>query len=142
MSIRQKVYAYITCEGHLLVFKHVDFPEAGIQVPGGTVEPGEDPAKAVLREVREETDLKDVALIKYLGSVERDLSDFGLDEIHQRHYFHCRLDSFPSQSWIAFEQDPSDGSESPIAFHFYWVTLDSVPVLDGGTDEMLAKIRQ
>ena len=37
----QKVYAYITRAEQLLVFSHVDFPEAGIQVPGGTLEPGD-----------------------------------------------------------------------------------------------------
>lgn len=35
-----KVYAYITHEERLLVFKHVDFPEVGIQVPGGTLDAG------------------------------------------------------------------------------------------------------
>jgi hypothetical protein len=38
------VYAYILdtfADGNrLLVFEHVDFPESGIQVPGGSVEPG------------------------------------------------------------------------------------------------------
>ncbi len=137
MISRQKVYAYIICGGHLLVFEHVDYPEAGIQVPGGTVEPGEDLVKAVLREVREETDLQNVELITYLGCVGRDLSEFGLNEIHLRHYFHCGLDVIPSQSWIAYEHDPSDGSEGPIGFSFYWVSLESVPSLAGGTDEML-----
>ena len=46
----EKVYAYITSENQLLVFKHVDFPEAGIQVPGGTLDAGETPKAAVLRE--------------------------------------------------------------------------------------------
>ena len=32
-----KVFAYITHRDRLLVFRHTDFPEAGIQVPAGTV---------------------------------------------------------------------------------------------------------
>ncbi len=42
-DLRHKVYAYITHGHRLLVFSHRDFPEAGIQVPGGTMEEGEDP---------------------------------------------------------------------------------------------------
>jgi hypothetical protein len=35
-----KVSAYVTCQGHLLVFTHPTAPEAGVQVPSGTVEAG------------------------------------------------------------------------------------------------------
>lgn len=53
----EKVVAYITKEKHgvkqLLVFAHLDLPEAGIQVPAGTVDPGEEIPRAVLREVAE-----------------------------------------------------------------------------------------
>ena len=37
----EKAFAYITRDDELLVFRHVDSPEAGIQVPAGTIEPGE-----------------------------------------------------------------------------------------------------
>lgn len=46
MTSIKKVYSYITHQDLLLLFVHVDFPEAGIQVPGGTVEPGETPIDA------------------------------------------------------------------------------------------------
>ncbi len=39
----------------LLVFQHAGMPEAGLQVPGGTVEQGETPNDAVAREVLEES---------------------------------------------------------------------------------------
>lgn len=45
MLYKKKVHAYITREKEgvmqLLVFKHRDIREAGIQVPGGTVDEGE-----------------------------------------------------------------------------------------------------
>ena len=62
LPVRQKVYAYILQEKgfnwKLLVFKHMDFPEAGVQVPGGTVEPGEEMLVAATREAEEETGLR------------------------------------------------------------------------------------
>ena len=44
----KKVFAYITNQNRLLVFRHLDFPEAGIQVPAGTVMANEDLVTAVL----------------------------------------------------------------------------------------------
>jgi 8-oxo-dGTP pyrophosphatase MutT (NUDIX family) len=46
----------------LLVFRHPN-PRAGIQVPAGTVEPGESLHAAVLREAAEETGLADLAIV-------------------------------------------------------------------------------
>jgi 8-oxo-dGTP pyrophosphatase MutT (NUDIX family) len=49
----------------LLLLRH---PYAGIQIPAGTVEPGEDPSAAVLREAREETGLEGLSIQKSLGA--------------------------------------------------------------------------
>ncbi|MFP4601167.1 MAG: NUDIX domain-containing protein [Persicimonas sp.] len=52
-----KVTAFVVSKGEphrLLVFEH---PMAGIQLPAGTVEPGEDPVTAAAREVFEESGL-------------------------------------------------------------------------------------
>jgi len=51
----------------LLLFQH---PYAGVQIPAGTVEDGETPAPAALREAAEETRLAlaDLSLCRYLGS--------------------------------------------------------------------------
>ena len=63
----EKVYTYITQGKRLLVFRHVDFPAAGIQIPGGTIEYGESPEAAALREAGEETGLQDLVVNGYLG---------------------------------------------------------------------------
>ena len=58
-------------EGRLLVVQRANEPGRGLwSVPGGRVEPGEDDAAALVREMREETGL-DVAPGPLVGSVRR-----------------------------------------------------------------------
>jgi 8-oxo-dGTP pyrophosphatase MutT (NUDIX family) len=70
-----KVAAFVLRADHgqplLLVFDHppADGAEASVQVPAGTVEPGEAPAAAVVREVEEETGLTGVRLVRELGAI-------------------------------------------------------------------------
>lgn len=68
---REKALAYVTRRpDELLVFAHTEeYPDAGIQVPAGGVEPGEKPADAVVRETFEESGLKLTDPV-YLGSFE------------------------------------------------------------------------
>jgi ADP-ribose pyrophosphatase YjhB (NUDIX family) len=61
-----RAVAYVVRDGALLVFDHRDLPEAGTQVPAGTVENGEDPADAVVREVLEECGVR-TRLVRELG---------------------------------------------------------------------------
>jgi 8-oxo-dGTP pyrophosphatase MutT (NUDIX family) len=65
----EKVTAFVTRttpSGYeLLLFEH---PNAGTQLPAGTVNQGETPAQAATREVLEETGLRDVRISQYLGS--------------------------------------------------------------------------
>ena len=72
----QKVTAFIVRERdgvkELLVFKH---PTAGIQIPAGTVEEGEDIETAVQRETYEETGLQFVEIEDYLGCFENELEN-------------------------------------------------------------------
>ena len=143
-TVIKKVYAYILkrykSEDHLLVFAHLDFPEAGIQVSGGTVELEESIPAAVMREVQEETGLDCVKFVEKLGVSINHMSCYGMKGLHERHYFHCRVTAPTERSWIAYEETPSDGTPGSIALKFYWVILDSVPSLAGRTDEMLPRL--
>ena len=132
---RRKVYAYITHGDRLLVFTHVDAPEAGIQVPGGSLEKGEDAEAGVLREAEEETGLAGLRLAGLLGECEHPLPDLG--EVHHRRYYHLTCAQAPPEIWEHREMYPSDGSAPPL-FRFYWVPLPAgVPHLLGELDQMV-----
>jgi ADP-ribose pyrophosphatase YjhB (NUDIX family) len=125
-----KVFAYITHQNRLLVFRHTDFPEAGIQVPAGTVMIGEDLSNAVLREAYEETGLTELTIRTYLGEQIRNMQDVGKDEVHHRYFFHLLYGGDPPEQWQHDELNPSDGGPAPIHFEFFWATLpDQIPEL-------------
>ena len=136
--VRQKVFAYITQGDRLLVFRHPHAPEAGIQVPAGTVEAGEPLADAVLREAGEETGLRELALVAYLGDHVRAMSDVGRDEVHHRHFYHLHYTGNAPETWQQVEHDPSNGSSASHLFEFYWVRLPcDVPPLIADHDALL-----
>jgi 8-oxo-dGTP pyrophosphatase MutT (NUDIX family) len=134
-----KVFAYITNQNFLLVFSHPDFPEAGIQVPGGTVEPGEPLQEAVLREAYEETGLVGLKLIGYLGSCVYDMSPWGGHPSQQRHFFHLELDGQSPRVWQHHET--SGGKRDPILFELFWAELpNGIPKLFADHGQMLSKL--
>jgi 8-oxo-dGTP pyrophosphatase MutT (NUDIX family) len=94
------------------VFVHPRNPEAGIQGPADTLDIRESPEAGVLREVREETGLTDLAL----GEQERDMTDYGHAEIHLRRFYHVLCTGEPPDTWRYFEQYPSRSPREPIPF--------------------------
>ncbi|MCE9508241.1 MAG: NUDIX domain-containing protein [Alphaproteobacteria bacterium] len=133
----KKVVAYIICNNRLLVFKHRDFPEVGIQVPAGTVENPDDLENEVLREAEEETGLKNLRIVKYLGKTDWDASFFR-PEIHERHFFHLQADPPQPEKWLHYEMTPTGGGK-PIALNIFWCDIKEA-VLFGDQGCMLNKI--
>lgn len=138
---REKVMAYITHGDRLLVFRQPEFPEAGIQVPGGTLEPGESPEMGVLREAFEETGLPGLMVVRFLGDVVFDGRPRGRDELHHRHFYHLRCTSEPPETWGHAECLSSDGYPEPIAFALWWAPLDAVPELIAEMGALLPALR-
>ncbi|MBI4551539.1 MAG: NUDIX domain-containing protein [Candidatus Latescibacteria bacterium] len=139
--LKQKVVAYITHEDRLLVFRHPAAPEAGIQVPAGTLHAGEPPAVGVMREALEETGLPALTLVRLLGEYVWDLAPLGLAERHQRWVYHLRYEGEPPVTWRHAETDPSDGSVKPIVFEFAWVRVpQEVPLLSGDQGRWLPQL--
>ena len=120
-TIKQKAFVYITYQNKLLVFIHPHAPEAGIQVPAGTVKDGEDTAVAALREAVEETGLADFTMQSFLG--EATFHDHTKNEIHYRFFYHLTFDTSPQERWQNFETDPCAGTDNSYLFEFYWVDL-------------------
>ena len=134
----RKVVAYITSGRRLLVFSHPHLPEAGIQVPAGTIEPGEPPERAVMREALEETGLPRLRLRVCLGARDFDSAAYGGDEIQRRHFFHLELEGDAPERWRHFERYPSEGGTEPIEFELFWAGFpDQVPELKAGLGDLL-----
>jgi 8-oxo-dGTP pyrophosphatase MutT (NUDIX family) len=140
--IVRKAFAYVTHNDRLLIFSHPLEPEAGLQVPAGTMDDGETPEQAVLREAAEETALESLRIVRFLGEAWRDARPYGKDELHHRFFFHLACDSDPPERWQNYEMDTSDGSPPPL-FELWWVPLpDGVPELIAGHGELLPALIQ
>lgn len=141
MVIKRKVLVYITYQNRLLIFTHPDFPEAGIQVPGGTLRDDESPEAGALREAIEETVLTSLRVVACLGEVQRDMSDFGMAQLHHRYFYHLTCDEAPPETWWHGEFESADGSREPIVFEFGWAALpDGVPPLIAGHDALIPEL--
>ena len=123
MIQKTKVIAYIFRRPEeILVFSHVDFPEVGLQVVGGTVEPQEDFQHALSREILEESGLiihpHELTKIGETIYKRRDR-----EEINLRHYYSVIKTDLP---------------DNGLVFEFFWVSLEEAKrVLDGNFAELL-----
>ena len=139
MVFKHKVFAYITHGERLLLLSHPFAPDAGIQVPAGTVEAGEDWTTAVLREAYEETGLDNLEIVRHLGDAEQRWP--GRTEVALRHFYHLRCTEQPPERWWHKELHPSEGEAERIPFEFFWAQLPyEVPVLAPGHEQFLADL--
>lgn len=97
----------------ILAFQH---PLAGGQIIKGTLEAGEEPATAVLRELAEESGIEDAVVVEPLGQF--------IDEEHlQRwHIFLCQVNRPLPDRWSHFTTDGGGHT-----FRFFWHNLDEPP---------------
>ena len=136
MKSKTKVISYIFRKNasEVLVFDHRDFPEAGTQVVGGTVEPGEDLVLALHREIFEESGLDlDPAFFMKLGETSYHRKD--IPEINHRHYYAIHGEDLP-ETWS--HTVSSDGADDGMVFDFYWLSIDEArTILVGNFGELL-----
>lgn len=136
----RKVVAYVVQDGDLLVFTHDDVPldVAGVQVPAGSIEPGEAPGTAVVREVLEETRVA-TRVIRDLGVEVYDVWP-SKPEVHERHFFQLAPAEPPlPERWSAGEEAPSDGGPTQ-CWTCRWIPLEQAHVLCAGFGAKLGAI--
>ncbi len=136
-----KVMAYIVREDRLLVFTHADDAtpfESGLQVPAGSVRPGEPPEAAVLREAQEETGLSGLRIERFLGVTEYDARPYA-DAVYVRFFFRLSVDApeLPER-WTGWER--GDGKGEPIRFELFWIPLRKAHVLAAGQSALLGRL--
>jgi len=108
----------------LLVFEH---PEAGVQIPKGSVEPGESLEAAALRELYEESGIKSARLVTKAGQFERKVGggpkEDGPLENHPWHVFVLTPKENLPDSW----EHKAEGSvaERGLKFNYFWHPLAS-----------------
>ncbi len=97
----------------ILAFKH---PKAGTQLIKGTLEAGEQPETAVLRELAEESGIEQAAVVEKIG-------EFDIHETEQHwHLFLCQPAGALREEWSFFTADGGG-----LVFQFFWHPLDEEP---------------
>ncbi len=139
---KKKVISYFlrhnNGERELLVFNHRDYPDAGTQVVGGTVEAGENPIDTMVREIYEEAGLRiKTANLKYLGDSVYMRKD--RLEVNERTYYMLQDQSHLPDYWEHTVK--SDGEDDGMVFCFYWINVKRArEILTGNFYEMIEKI--
>ena len=140
-----KVVAYITRLGktgrpELLVFEHRDYPEAGTQVPAGTVDQDEPVEEALHREIEEETGLRGCEIIAKLAVYEWEHPVS--HNTHERHVYHLAAPEGTSDQWAWIETSGGLVPEHEgYVFLFRWASLDGDIKLAGNQGDYLHLIR-
>jgi 8-oxo-dGTP pyrophosphatase MutT (NUDIX family) len=142
--MNQKVLAYIIRHRpggkELLVFDHRDFPDAGVQVPAGTVEAGESLEQALFREVQEESGLTGLMLLRKLGESEEPEWNR-----HRHYYLLAATEELPDRwQWVTndFHDETYRERNEPLVFCFRWVRLGPELVLAGNQQQMAGRIEE
>lgn len=115
----EKAYAYATRERRdtleVLVFDHPT-ADGGPQVPKGTVDEGESPVDAVVRELEEESGVSDPLDVIHLET-DRWLHE-RRREVYRRHFFHVPI-AEERDAWD--HRVTGDGVDDGMVFSYYWV---------------------
>ena len=136
MLFRRRAYAYVTRikDGarQVLVFSQHNDPDAGIQIPGGGIEPEETPLEGVRREVFEEVGLKECLVERELAVDMWEYHNGDLRQHVERHFFWLSV-ADASDEWE--HHVTGKGEDNGFVFLYFWVnSLDEVQLVPGDAD--------
>lgn len=112
--------------------------ELGLQVPAGTIEAGEEPADAALREAREETGLDGLVLTAALGTAEYDITPHR-PEVQERHFFALGTTVPTPERWFSEETDAYYGG-GPIRLECLWIPVSQGHIVQSGQGALLHRL--
>lgn len=139
MELKRKVLAYITkgenAEREILVFEHKDFPEAGLQVPGGTIEKDELLIDALYREIEEETGINREEL-ELKGKVNKtNYFPEHKNVVYERNIFHLKFIGEVHSRWEY--RVNGGGKDDGMIFCHRWVPINKLPELAADQDQAI-----
>lgn len=142
MRIKSKVISYFfrmnNGELELLVFDHRDFPNAGTQVIGGTLEVGESMKSSMIREIHEESGIllkeEDIHLVGNTTYHRKEI-----EEINERTYFVVYNKKLSLSDYFEHVVR-STGEDDGMVFNFYWIkAADAKERLTGKFYELVSE---
>jgi 8-oxo-dGTP diphosphatase len=118
-----------------LTFTQPDHPDAGRQIPAGTIEEGETPPQAALRELAEETGWGRNSQLVHFADTVYDMSAHK-PEMHLRSWFFAVAEhgDFPAESWS--HREFRAGLPGLVA-EFSWTDVSSREQLMAGHSDLL-----
>ena len=122
-------------QNELLIFSHRDYPDVPVQVPGGTVDEGEEIIDALYREVEEEAGLVGLSIVRKLGTYQFYWQDIN-GEV-ERHFFLLEVLSDVSDKWE--HEVCGKGIDSGLVFSYSWVKVDDSLRLAGELGKFLSR---
>lgn len=136
MLFRRRAFGYVTRTKNgtrqVLVFSKQNDPEAGIQIPGGGIEPEEMPLEGVRREIVEETGLLDCIVERELAV---DTWEYHIGNLHQRierHFFLLSVNNAPDE-WE--HHVTGKGEDNGLVFLYFWISSPGeVQLVPGDAD--------
>ncbi|WP_103976328.1 NUDIX domain-containing protein, partial [Lysinibacillus sphaericus] len=115
MQVLEKAFGYITRKYddriQVLVFEQ-NTEGAGIQIPKGTIEDGETPLEAVIREMVEETGLTN---LEVQGLIAQDYAEHYSGALQKRYFFHLTSNEL-QHTW---QHNPTGLNEGNLQFTFF-----------------------